>query len=334
MSKDWTQVEKELKEPFPSKEIEWRVGATNKEKTKGIALAYITNSVIQARLDKVFGISNWKNDFKEWKGKGVLCGLSFRLEEGSEWLTKWDGADESDVEATKGGLSDSMKRAAYQWGIGRYLKMLNVTWVDIEPFGKGYVIKKGCEPKLPKWALPEEEQTRNTERQTGANGQSQKTDQHHGQSTREQGNTQSKQDQKKERGQSGSSNGHGKGKFQSDHSTDKPLKDQMSNSESAGNGGLDIFPFTGLVKLIKEPFVEKKPTPEGLMDKVSIQAITKDGEKALIEGWGVEMIEPLADLSVDQILSIKEAKAGTTSSGMIRIRLELGKFDVCTPTAA
>ena len=56
------------------------------------------------------------------------------------------------MEATKGGLSDAMKRAAYQWGIGRYLYDLPDVWVEIEQKGKSYVIKKT--PSLPKWALP------------------------------------------------------------------------------------------------------------------------------------------------------------------------------------
>jgi hypothetical protein len=32
---------KQLKQPFDPKFVKWRVGATNSDKTKGIALAYI-----------------------------------------------------------------------------------------------------------------------------------------------------------------------------------------------------------------------------------------------------------------------------------------------------
>ncbi|WP_052090406.1 hypothetical protein [Desulfosporosinus sp. HMP52] len=78
-------------------------------------------------------MGNWKNDFKEWKDKAVLCGLSCCLE-GKDWITKWDGAVESEIEATKGGLlSDSMQRAAFQWGICRYLKKIGNIWVEITP---------------------------------------------------------------------------------------------------------------------------------------------------------------------------------------------------------
>lgn len=145
------ELMKELQKPFTPDEIEWRVGSTNGDKTKGMALAYVTNRAIQNRLDEVFGPFGWQNIFREWKGTSQICGISVWI--GTEWITKWDGADDSQTEAVKGGLSDSMKRAAYQWGIGRYLYKLESTWVDIEPSGKSFKIKR--EPTLPAWALPE-----------------------------------------------------------------------------------------------------------------------------------------------------------------------------------
>lgn len=151
--KDLMQIQNELKAPFHPDDIEWRVGSTTKDKTKGLALAYITNRAIQNRLDDVFGIAGWKNEFRDWKGSGVLCGLSCFVND--QWITKWDGAEETNMEATKGGISDAMKRAGYQWGIGRYLYKLESQWVEIDPRGSSYVIRPGKEPKLPIWALPE-----------------------------------------------------------------------------------------------------------------------------------------------------------------------------------
>ena len=153
--KTWEQIAKELKTPFHPDDIEWRVGSTTQDKSKGLALAYITNRAIQNRLDEVFGINNWRNEFKPWQNNGVLCGISIRIEGDQEWITKWDGSDESNMDATKGGLSGAMKRAGYQLGIGRYLYNLDSSWVELKPAGKGHVIKPGCEPSLPQWALPE-----------------------------------------------------------------------------------------------------------------------------------------------------------------------------------
>ncbi|MCP1355045.1 Rad52/Rad22 family DNA repair protein [Aneurinibacillus migulanus] len=147
---DTKSIMEALQAPFPQEDIEWRVGSTNKDKTKGLALAYVTNRAIQNRLDEVFGPFGWQNQFKEWKQGSQLCGISIKFED--EWITKWDGADDSNQEAIKGGLSDSMKRAAYQWGIGRYLYKLPKNWVEIEPAGHSYKIKR--KPSLPAWALP------------------------------------------------------------------------------------------------------------------------------------------------------------------------------------
>ncbi|MGF9913717.1 Rad52/Rad22 family DNA repair protein [Paenibacillus ehimensis] len=149
---DQQEIMKKLQEPFHPDDIEWRVGATSGDKTKGIALAYVTNRAIQNRLDEVVGPFNWQNQFQEWKGTSQICGISIRF--GNEWVTKWDGADDSNQDAVKGGLSDAMKRAGYQWGIGRYLYKLENIWVPIKQQGKSYVLA-GAPPDLPAWALPE-----------------------------------------------------------------------------------------------------------------------------------------------------------------------------------
>lgn len=147
------EIMKKLQAPFPPEEIEWRVGSTNREKTSGLALAYVTNRAIQNRLDDIFGPLNWQNQYKEWKNNSQICGISVRVGITQEWVTKWDGADDSQTEAIKGGLSDSMKRAAVQWGIGRYLYKLDQQWCKLKPAGNSYALAE--EPKLPGWALPE-----------------------------------------------------------------------------------------------------------------------------------------------------------------------------------
>lgn len=131
-----------LSAPFSNADIEWRVSATNGDKTRGLAVPYVTNRAIQNRLDDTVGVDGWHNDFVPWKGdKAQLCGISIYFAELEAWITKWDGADDSDIESVKGGLSDSMKRAAVEWSIGRYLYGMTQVWVAIEQRGKGYVIR-------------------------------------------------------------------------------------------------------------------------------------------------------------------------------------------------
>lgn len=162
MSYNWNK----LKEPFSSKDIEWRVsrvGASNGGKPWAFVLAYVTNRAIMDRLDEVFGIAGWKNEFKQAPEGGVLCGISFKHE--GEWVTKWDGAENTNIDAVKGGLSSSMKRCGVQLGIGRYLYNLTENFAIItqdRKLGK-YQKGKGSDdfywlpPQLPDWALPENE---------------------------------------------------------------------------------------------------------------------------------------------------------------------------------
>ena len=140
---------KQLQEPFPESDIEWRVGSTSRDKTKGLALAYVTNRAIQQRLDDVFGIDGWQNSFKPWRDRSQICTISVWDDEKKEWISKEDGAENTDFEPTKGGLSDAMKRCAVQWGIGRYLYKLPPMWVSLKD-GRHMESK----PKLPKEFLP------------------------------------------------------------------------------------------------------------------------------------------------------------------------------------
>ena len=134
-----------LHAPFPPNEIEWRVGSTNRDKSSGLALAYLTARHVMERLDEVCGPENWQDRY-EFHGKRTVCYLSIRI--GDQWVTKADGAGDSDVEAEKGAISDALKRAAVKWGIGRYLYSLGNTWVDLEEAGRSVRIKKGEFAKL------------------------------------------------------------------------------------------------------------------------------------------------------------------------------------------
>ena len=139
--KDFKTIQRELTQPFAPADLEWRLQVTNKEQMRGMAVPYVTSRAIQDRLDNVVGSENWCNKFMVWQESGnkraQLCGLSIYLEERKEWVTKWDGAEDTDIEPVKGGLSDAMKRAAVQWGIGRILYWLSPVWVNVEPRGNG-----------------------------------------------------------------------------------------------------------------------------------------------------------------------------------------------------
>ena len=167
--KTTVDIQRELAEPFDPFDIEWRVqvcGTTAQNKLYAVLVPYVTNRAVQERLDVVMGIDGWKNEFTDTpSGKGTLCGISLKFD---DWITKWDGAEDTAVEATKGGISSAMKRAAVQWGIGRYLYRLDSAIVTpqkdrpqaMEDWIMAQVKLDGRKeriyfkrPKLPTWAV-------------------------------------------------------------------------------------------------------------------------------------------------------------------------------------
>lgn len=150
---------KKLREPFSASNISWRLGMTNPDKTLGQALPYLDNRNVQNRLDEVLGAESWRNHFEEVivgsKLVAVRCIISLKID--GEWIAKEDAApfDASGGldYALKGVYSDAMKRAAVQWGIGRYLYAYQAPWIELDAHGRLTEL-----PQLPDEFLPESEQ--------------------------------------------------------------------------------------------------------------------------------------------------------------------------------
>ena len=156
-----------LRAYFAPEDLAWKPIAVSKKNGKALAAAYLSNRAIMDRLDEVCGPGNWRNEYKPGPNGGLLCGLSIRVthpDGTSEWVTKWDGADNTDIEPVKGGLTNSMRRAAVQWGIGRYLYALPNQWVPVDERGRFQQ-----EPRLPRAYLPRPQNTNRSG--DGASGQ-------------------------------------------------------------------------------------------------------------------------------------------------------------------
>ena len=137
-------LKNELLKPFPVDRIHWRCGATTKDKSKGIALAYIDARDVMHRLDEVIGIGGWQCRYP-FEG---CCEIGIEFED--NWIWKSNGAGQSDIEGEKGQYSDAFKRAGVMWGIGRYLYALPNVWVELDPYKR--IV---APPPLPAWATPE-----------------------------------------------------------------------------------------------------------------------------------------------------------------------------------
>jgi hypothetical protein len=125
-----------LKQVIP---YQWRVQSfyPKDAPTKAKCVAYIDARQVMDLLDEVAGPENWTTDFKR-VGESLFCGIGIWHE--GKWIWKWDAGSESDIEKEKGEASDSFKRAAVHWGVGRFLYNLEILDIKAGQYkgGKGY----------------------------------------------------------------------------------------------------------------------------------------------------------------------------------------------------
>jgi hypothetical protein len=132
-----------LAAPFDPAAISWRVGSVSKDKSKGMALAYIDSRDVQDRLDAVMG-ADWQDELSVQPNGLVMCRIGLLID--GVWRWRMDStaalpptsseaedakAEQAREMAQKGAASDAFKRAGVKWGIGRYLYSLDSPWVRI-----------------------------------------------------------------------------------------------------------------------------------------------------------------------------------------------------------
>ena len=133
---EWESISGKLREPFDPTDVDFRVqGRANEQTNRAQVLAYIDARAVQDRLDAVVGCGNWSFDWSPIvsdngevmvaKGTLTIYGVS-----------KSDAGSASNFEQSLGAVSHCFKRAAVQWGIGRYLYSLPVAWVTVERGGR------------------------------------------------------------------------------------------------------------------------------------------------------------------------------------------------------
>jgi hypothetical protein len=92
-------------------------------------------------------VDGWQDDHQCLPDGCAVCRLRCRI--GGEWLTKVDVGSPSEQpdagDRLKAAVSDSLKRAAVKYGIGRYLYRLPAQWVDYDAQRKQFKTT----PRLP-----------------------------------------------------------------------------------------------------------------------------------------------------------------------------------------
>jgi hypothetical protein len=116
MATAYPELFKALAADFDQGEVKWRPQG-------GKQVPYITARVVMNRLDNVLGPCGWWDDYEPHE-HSCLCKLTIRLPDGTT-ITKQDAGGPADMkdegDGEKAAYSDSFKRAAVKFGIGRIL---------------------------------------------------------------------------------------------------------------------------------------------------------------------------------------------------------------------
>lgn len=120
------KIRKELEKPMPYK---WRVQSVSFYEPVASCIAYVDSRLVRDRLTDVFGVAGWQDKFYSVNGS-MVCEISCKI--GSEWISKSDVGEPSAISAKKGESSDSFKRAAVKWGVGRFIYDLDIIKLDTD----------------------------------------------------------------------------------------------------------------------------------------------------------------------------------------------------------
>jgi hypothetical protein len=137
-------VAQALRAPFPPGQEQYRLGPTWEADGErwGRPLLFIDARTVFDRLDAAVGPGGWETHL-ERLGTGVyLCRLTVLGVSRSDVGI----AGENESEKEKAGASDAIKRAAVQFGIGRYLYDLDLPPVKLEMQGKDWRLPQRWRP--------------------------------------------------------------------------------------------------------------------------------------------------------------------------------------------
>lgn len=119
-----------LAQPFPEKYLEWRAGATTKDKKRAQALPYADPRAYEDRLNEVAG-ADWSCHFKPWGETRIICELTIsgvtRTSTGEFDNSKRNAIAEGTVAEAQ-----AFKRACSKFGLGRYLYDIPIQWNDYD----------------------------------------------------------------------------------------------------------------------------------------------------------------------------------------------------------
>lgn len=121
---DWTTLHAALAQPFPERELRYRAGATNRDKTQALALPYVDPRAYEDRLNELVP-GHWHVAFEPWGESRIICQLTIH---GVMRSSTGEAGDSPDGIAGTSAEAQSFKRACAKFGLGRYLYAVTPEW--------------------------------------------------------------------------------------------------------------------------------------------------------------------------------------------------------------
>jgi hypothetical protein len=140
------EVVEQLKAPFLARDLKFKPQAVSKDGGRALAFPHIDARSVADRLDGVVGPQNWSDSYSIIPGShvAVLCRLTV-LGVTKEGIGEALPSERQGEELYKAAESDSLKRAAVKFGVGRYLYALPKHWLafDGKKFTEPYPLPDG-----------------------------------------------------------------------------------------------------------------------------------------------------------------------------------------------
>jgi len=124
-----------LSQPLPYK---WKLQSYTKDKSKALCVAYIDARDVNERLNTVCEFGYHTEHYS--LGTDIYCRIGLIMPDGSVIWRSDVGESNNETEKSKTAASDSFKRAAVQFGVGRFLYELDIVKLPVKQDGQFYNI--------------------------------------------------------------------------------------------------------------------------------------------------------------------------------------------------
>jgi len=145
---DWKAIHEQLVAPFSLGELQWKPSALSRDRTRALAVAFISARSVEKRLDEAVGPGNWSWELASLTHEDMWVAIGRLTIHGVPM--DGVGTDDNDPKAAE---TDALKRAGVHFGIARYLYSLGQEWVNYDERTR----QLSETPRLPRWAVREEE---------------------------------------------------------------------------------------------------------------------------------------------------------------------------------